>query len=82
MRLQLQGVRVLVMARVSEIEHMLEEECTIQDCVNWLIRLEEPPSAIKIPSLVSAICKVGDVVFQPAGYLLVDKSCIETNVSV
>ena len=84
LRVQLEGVRVVIMGRITEIQAILgsAENPSISDCVNYLIRLEEVPSPSSLPSLVSAVIKVGDIVFQPAGYVLVDKACAENNVFV
>lgn len=80
LRVQLEGVRLIILARVTELLAVLGDEGGIADAVNYLLRLEEAPSKTAIPSLVSAICKAGDVTFVPPGYLLVDKACVETNV--
>ncbi|CAE7244505.1 unnamed protein product, partial [Symbiodinium sp. CCMP2456] len=82
LRVQLEGVRLIILARVTELLAVLGDEGGIADAVNYLLRLEEAPSKTAIPSLVSAICKAGDVTFVPPGYLLVDKACMETNVRI
>ena len=97
MRLQLEGTRLLITARLSEVAAICQQElnaegnleradgpyqANVQDCVNWLIRLDEVPPATQIPSLCSALMKPGDVTYLPPGYLVVDKACHETNISL
>ena len=97
MRLQLEGTRLLITARLSEVAAICQQElnaegnleradgpyqANVQDCVNWLIRLDEVPPATQIPSLCSALIKPGDVTYLPPGYLVVDKACHETNISL
>ena len=83
LRVQVEGVRIVVMARIMEVLLLLQtdgDSPSITDAVNFLIRLEEVPPSSQMPSLVEAIRKVGDIIYQPAGYLLVDKACVETSV--
>ena len=88
LRVQLEGTRIIVMARLAEVAKMLsaenpgQQEWPVTDCVDWLLRLEEVPPATSIPSLVAGVCKVGDLIYQPAGYVIIDKACVENNVSL
>lgn len=86
MRVQVEGVRLLIVARITEVVDALQAEVadgtsvTISDMVDWLLRLDECPPATKMPSLVAGVVRVGDIMYLPAGYILVDKACVEDNV--
>ena len=87
LRLQRQGARVFVMVRLAEARSYLQRQeldPSVEDVVNWLLRLslEDLPSPTELPSLTASTSKCGDLFFAPAGYVTVDKACVEDNYSL
>ena len=82
LRVQLEGVRVVIIAH-TEIQAILgSAEKSFNLRLRQLFDSLGVPSPSSLPSLVSAVIKVEDIVFQPAGYVLVNKACAENNVFV
>ena len=51
MRVQIEGVRLLILARIKEVADVVQKEvtqgttCNITDIVDWLLRLDDCPPA-------------------------------------
>lgn len=86
-RIQLQGQRLVAMASVNELQQFYKQR-GIQDCIDmWKLMNGdagsdcEVPDAWTMPSLCFEFVRTGDVVFCPAGTVIVEKA-VESSVSL
>lgn len=60
----------------------MQDNHSMEDCVNYILRMESIPSTTDLPSLRAVAVKSGDLVYTPPGMVLVEKSVHEHSVTL
>lgn len=86
-RIQLQGQRLVALASVNELQEFYKQR-QLQDCIDMWKSMNgdggsdcEVPDSWTMPSLSFEFVRTGDVVFCPAGTMIVEKA-VETSISL